>query len=101
MTVEDLPDHLRAHWEGIRARLERETYRPSPVKRMEIPKPGGGVRLLGIPTVLDRFIQQAIAQVLSPLFEPTFSEHSYGFRPGRNAHQAVEAARKHIEEGYS
>jgi RNA-directed DNA polymerase len=100
MTVEELPDHLRAHWEGIRARLERETYRPSPVKRMEIPKPGGGVRRLGIPTVLDRFIQQAIAQVLGPLFEPTFSEHSYGFRPGRNAHQAVEAARKHIEEGY-
>lgn len=100
MTVEELPDHLRAHWEGIRARLERGTYQPSPVKRVEIPKPGGGIRLLGIPTVLDRFIQQAIAQVLSPVFEPTFSTHSYGFRPGRDAHQAVQAARGYITEGY-
>jgi group II intron reverse transcriptase/maturase len=100
MRVEELPDHLRAHWRGIRARLEQETYRPSPVKRVEIPKPGGGTRLLGIPTVLDRFIQQAIAQVLGPAFEPTFSDHSYGFRPGRSAQQAVEAAREHIEAGY-
>lgn len=100
MTVEELPDHLRAHWEGIRAKLERGTYRPSPVKRVAIPKPGGGERLLGIPTVLDRFIQQAIAQVLGPLFEPTFSDHSYGFRPGRDAHQAVQAARGHSEAGY-
>jgi RNA-directed DNA polymerase len=100
MTVEELPDHLRVHWQGIRARLEQETYRPSPVKRVEIPKPGGGTRLLGIPTVLDRFIQQAIAQVLGPAFEPTFSDHSYGFRPGRSAQQAVEAAREHIEAGY-
>jgi group II intron reverse transcriptase/maturase len=101
MTVEELPDHLRAHWEGIRARLEREMYRPSPVKRVEIPKPGGGKRLLGIPTVLDRLIQQTIAQVLGPLFEPTFSDHSYGFRPGRDAHQAVQAAREHIAAGCS
>jgi RNA-directed DNA polymerase len=101
MTVEELPDHLRAHWEGIRAKLERETYRPAPVKRVEIPKPGGGTRELGIPTVLDRLIQQAIAQVLSPLFEETFSEHSYGFRPGRNAHEAVKAAQRHIQEGYT
>jgi group II intron reverse transcriptase/maturase len=70
------------------------------VKRVEIPKPGGGTRLLGIPTVLDRFMQQAIAQVLGPVFEPTFSTHSYGFRPGRDAHQAMEAARGHIEAGY-
>lgn len=100
MTVEELPDHLRAHWEGIRAKLERGMYRPSPVRRVAIPKPGGGERRLGIPTVLDRFIQQAIAQVLGPLYEPTFSDHSYGFRPGRDAHQAVEAARGHIEAGY-
>jgi RNA-directed DNA polymerase len=101
MTVDELPDHLRAHWKGIRARLEQETYRPSPVKRVEIPKPGGGIRLLGIPTVLDRFIQQAIAQVFGPVFEPTFSDHSYGFRPGRHAHQAVETARGYIEEGWT
>lgn len=101
MTVDELPDHLRRHWKGIRARLEQETYRPSPVKRVEIPKPGGGVRLLGIPTVLDRCIQQAIAQVLGPMFEPTFSDHSYGFRPGRDTHQAIEAARGYIEAGWT
>jgi group II intron reverse transcriptase/maturase len=101
MTVEDLSDHLRAHWEGIRAKRERGTYRPSPVKRVEIPKPGGGVRLLGVPTVLDRFIQQAMAQVLGPLFEPTFSDHSYGFRPGRSAHDAVQAAQGIIQDGYT
>ena len=101
MTVNELPEHLRLHWEGIRARLERGTYQPAPVKRVEIPKPGGGARQLGIPAVLDRLIQQAIAQVLSPLFEETFSEHSYGFRPGRSAHDAVKAARGYIEEGYT
>lgn len=100
MTVEALPDHLRVHWEGIRAKLERGTYEPSPVKRVEIPKPGGGVRQLGIPTVQDRMIQQAMLQVLSPLFEPTFSEHSYGFRPGRSAHDAVKAAREQVASGY-
>lgn len=101
MTVEELPDHLRKHWEGIRAKLDRGSYVPSPVKRIEIPKPNGGVRQLGIPTVLDRMIQQAIHQVLSPIFEATFSPHSYGFRPGRSAHDAVKAAQDHIEAGYS
>jgi len=101
MTVEELPEHLRKHWEGIRAKLDRGSYVPSPVKRVEIPKPQGGVRNLGIPTVLDRLIQQAIHQVLSPIFEPTFSAHSYGFRPGRSAHDAVKAAREYIEAGYS
>jgi group II intron reverse transcriptase/maturase len=101
MTVEALPDHLRTHWEGIRAKLERESYTPSPVKRVEIPKPNGGVRQLGIPTVLDRMIQQAIHQKLSPIFETTFSPHSYGFRPGRNAHDAVKAARETVEAGYT
>lgn len=100
MTVEELPDHLRRHWLGIRAKLDKGTYVPSPVKRVEIPKPGGGVRLLGIPTVQDRMIQQAIHQVLSPIFETTFSTHSYGFRPGRSAHDAVKAAQGYIEKGH-
>jgi len=101
MTVKELPDHLRKHWAGIRAKLDRGTYVPSPVKRVSIPKPNGGERQLGIPTVLDRMIQQAMQQILSPIFEETFSAHSYGFRPGRSAHDAVKAARGHIEEGYS
>jgi group II intron reverse transcriptase/maturase len=100
MTVEELPEHLKVHWPSIRRKLEAGTYRPSPVKRVEIPKAGGGVRQLGIPTVLDRLIQQAMHQELSPLFEETFSDHSYGFRPGRSAHDAVRAAQKHVEEGY-
>jgi RNA-directed DNA polymerase len=101
MTVEELPDHLRVHWSSIRAKLEEGKYRPSPVRRKEIPKPGGGMRMLGIPTVLDRFIQQAIQQVLSPLYEPIFSEHSYGYRPGRNAHDAVKAAQGYIQDGHT
>ena len=100
MKVEELPDHLREHWSSIREKLEAGTYQPSPVKRVEIPKPGGGVRLLGIPTVQDRLIQQAMHQVLVEVYEATFSEHSYGFRPGRSAHDAVKAAREHIEAGY-
>jgi group II intron reverse transcriptase/maturase len=100
MAVEELPEHLREHWSSIREKLEAGRYKPSPVKRVEIPKPGKGMRQLGIPTVQDRFIQQAMHQVLSPQFEPTFSEHSYGFRPGRNAHEAVKAAQGHVEAGY-
>jgi RNA-directed DNA polymerase len=100
MTVDELPDHLRAHWPSIREKLEAGRYEPSPAKRVEIPKPGKGTRQLGIPTVQDRFIQQAMHQVLSAQFEPTFSEHSYGFRPGRSAHDAVKAARAHVEAGY-
>jgi RNA-directed DNA polymerase len=100
MRVEELPEHLRAHWPSIREKMEAGKYEPSPVKRVEIPKPGKGMRQLGIPTVQDRFIQQAMHQVLSPQFEPTFSEHSYGFRPGRSAHEAVKAAQEHVEAGY-
>jgi RNA-directed DNA polymerase len=100
MRVDELPDHLRVHWPSIREKLEAGRYEPSPVRRVEIPKPAKGRRQLGIPTVQDRFIQQAMHQVLSAQFEPTFSEHSYGFRPGRSAHDAVKAARVHVEAGY-
>ena len=99
MTVEQLPGHLKEHWPTLRVQLLAGTYRPQPVKRVEIPKPDGGVRQLGIPTVLDRFIQQAVLQVLQRRWDRTFSEHSYGFRPNRSAHQAVAAAQKHIVEG--
>ena len=99
MTVEELPAHLKANWESIRAKLERGSYQPSPVRRVEIPKPSGGVRLIGIPTVQDRLIQQAIQQILSREYEPEFSDHSYGFRPRRSAHDAVKAAQGHIEAG--
>ena len=100
MTVQALRPYLKAHWLEIRASLDAEQYQPQPVRRVELPKPEGGMRLLGIPTVLDRFLQQAVAQVLSPLFEPVFSPHSYGFRPGRSAHQAVKAAQAYVEAGY-
>jgi group II intron reverse transcriptase/maturase len=99
MTVDDLAPYLVEHWERIREQLLAGRYQPQPVKRVEIPKPGGGTRQLGIPTVLDRFIQQCLLQVLQPQFDPTFSNHSYGFRPGRSAHQAVRAAQKHIQSG--
>ncbi len=91
MEVGDFPDFLREHWEKIRGKLEAGTYKPSPVRRVEIPKDGGGKRTLGIPTVLDRMIQQAIAQVLTPLYDPTFSDSSFGFRPLRSAHDAIQA----------
>jgi group II intron reverse transcriptase/maturase len=97
--VSELCGYLKEHWLEVREALERGTYRPSPVRRVEIPKPDGGVRELGIPTVLDRLIQQAIAQVLTPMFEEVFSAHSYGFRPGRSAHQAVQQAQAYITEG--
>ena len=101
MTVEELPAYLRQHWPAIRASLLAGTYHPKPVKRVEIPKPGGGVRKLGIPTVLDRFLQQALLQILQPEWDQTFSEGSYGFRPGRSAHQAIACAQAYLEEGYS
>ena len=100
MTVEEVPGYLREHWPELREQLLRGTYRPKPVKRVEIPKPGGGVRKLGIPTVLDRFIQQAVLQVLQGRWDRTFSEHSYGFRPGRSAHQAVAQAQRYVAGGY-
>ncbi len=101
MTVQELPDYLKQHWPAIREQLLRGTYQPQPVKRVEIDKPdGGGVRKLRVPTVLDRFIQQAVLQVLQKRWDPMFSDHSYGFRPGRSAHQAVARAQGYIAEGY-
>jgi group II intron reverse transcriptase/maturase len=101
MTVEEMFPYLKEHgWELVQ-RIKEGNYKPQPVRRVEIPKPDGGVRLLGVPTVIDRMIQQAIVQILQPIFEPTFSDSSYGFRPGRNAHQAIEQAKKYYEEGYT
>jgi group II intron reverse transcriptase/maturase len=99
MTVEDLPTWLGEHWAGVREELLSGTYQPQPVKRQLIPKTGGGQRELGIPTVLDRLIQQALLQVLQPQFDPGFSDHSYGFRPGRRAHDAVRRAQGYIQAG--
>ena len=100
MTVGGIKDYLKQHWPAIREQLLRGTYEPKPVRRVEIAKPDGGVPKLGIPTVLDRFIQQAVMQVLQRRWDRTFSEHSYGFRPGRSAHQAVAKAQQYIAEGH-
>ena len=101
MTIDDARDFLREHWPDIRSQLLDGTYQPQPVKRVEIPKPDGGVRKLGVPCVVDRLIQQAVLQVLQERWDPTFSEHSYGFRPGRSAHQAVAQAQRYVAEGYN
>ena len=100
MKVGDLSGYLKQHWPSIREQLLRGTYKPQPVRRVEIPKPDGGVRKLGIPTVLDRFIQQAVMQVLQGRWDPTFSEHSHGFRPKRSAHQAIAKAQQYIAAGH-
>ena len=99
MRTTELEAHLKQHWEKIRAKLLAGTYRPTPVRRVEIPKPNGETRMLGIPTVLDRFVQQLLLQVLTPIFEPLFSQHSHGFRPKRSAHDAVRAAQAYATAG--
>ena len=99
-SVDDLKVQIRADWPQIREQLLSGNYEPSPVRKVEIPKPGGGKRTLGIPTVMDRMIQQALHQALTPIFDPAFSEDSYGFRPGRSTHQAVLRAKEHIEAGH-
>ena len=99
MTVDELPDWLKEHWPRVREELLAGSYQPTPVRRATLPKPDGGERKLAIPTVLDRLIQQALLQVLQPRFDPTFSEHSHGFRPGRSAHGAIGEARGYIQSG--
>ena len=99
MQTTELENHLQAHWDKIRAKLLAGTWVPTPVRRVEIPKPSGGTRMLGIPTVMDRLIQQMLLQVLTPIFDPRFSEHSYGFRPGRSAQEAVRAAQRYAQAG--
>jgi len=101
MTVETFADHAREHWPVIKAKLEDGSYQPGAVRGVRLPKPNGGERRLGIPTVQDRLIQQAVLQVLTPVFEPEFSAHSYGYRPGRSAHDAVQAAQEYIRAGHT
>jgi RNA-directed DNA polymerase len=100
LSVEELGPYLREHWIELREALLEGTYAPRPVKRVNIPKPGGGVRKLGVPTAVDRLIQQAVLQVLQPQWDGTFSECSFGFRPGRNAHQALRCAQRHLRRGF-
>jgi RNA-directed DNA polymerase len=101
MSIDDFPNHARHHWEQISQTLREGTYQPSPVRRVTIPKPGGkGERLLGVPTVIDRVIQQSILQVLTPIFEPEFSESSYGSRPKRSAHGAIKQVKAYVKQGY-
>lgn len=100
VTIEDWPAHARAHWPTQRGQIESGRYRPQAVRRVETPKPDGGKRMLGIPTVTDRVVQQAIAQVLTPIFDPTFSASSFGFRPGRNAHQAIRQVQASVKAGW-
>ena len=100
ITVEELGNFLKVNWLRIKEEIISGKYKPSPVRRVEIPKPDGGIRLLGIPTTVDRLIQQAVLQVLMPVFDPEFSESSFGFRPGRSAHDAVRQSRRYIQEGF-
>jgi group II intron reverse transcriptase/maturase len=100
LTVAQTGEYLKTHWPRIREALLDGSYRPEPVRRVQIPKPGGGVRELGIPTVTDRLVQQALLQVLQPMVDPTFSDHSHGFRPGRKAHEAVRQAQRYVQDGY-
>jgi RNA-directed DNA polymerase len=100
VSTEQLREYVMQHWESIRQQLLEGAYKSAPVRRVEIPKPDGGIRLLGIPTVIDRLIQQAVLQVLTPIFEPEFSQNSFGFRPQRCGHDAVRQAQRYIQEGY-
>ena len=99
VTVQELDEYMSRNWESIKQQIRERKYKPQPVLRVEIPKPNGGVRKLGIPTVIDRTIEQAITQVLNPIFEPMFSEHSYGFRPHRSCEQAIRKLLEYFNEG--